>query len=473
MDSLLLGELFCLMQSCFHDMPVLLICFQATDLISINSRFPERSLSALTVKGFDVALPKDTIYGLLNYEDTDHLFFLGPKVASLLISYHSLWEPSLTSAYKYIELCLLEHFSSNPCAKFSLSLNQIGPFLDTLGPEEMNVIRRLPSTGRNYDTYKNVEVFRDFFIEDFTDYIEDYKITLKNLQTYHRMKEIVMHQDRLFYPSTWLVYLSSTCFTESNDFKAFRQRFKEQNLNDLTAMINVLSSDDTDLATGVTEIFIREQNKRKETNEETPKNGNLDSPRRSIRRKNTALWQSSGFNQLNALEKYTCETTDPIKKVKSDILKTIENILNDLVNPLNRSLSEMFFFDNVDVLKIEMMPPHRTNMLCQLEDCRNILDLRCPQTSLADSDIMILYHLIKKLPRVICLNNLFGGFKEYIRENSPPPRKRRAKPDEEEILVKRFVDGIRDLDHIGVIRGHPQKSSLIERLVWPKEQAEI
>lgn len=390
-NSDLLTDLFQVIHQNLHNLPVILVCFQSSDVLPLELRLPSRATDCLAVKNYVCQVTRDNFFEMLEEVcfSSDNPFFLGHQCISQLSSINERWDSSLAGAYRAIKFCLFEHFYDKPWTRFCCSTDKLALYLTQLTDKDVKKF------GAKFDPpCKDLKELRILIKDSYNDSRNQFDFVVKELRCYHALKQKLSQRTFPFIPHTWTLFVRTEKFSSSPLFAKFCQSLMEMEVEKLVKAIKDTSSENTVADTQLIETLLKHCRK-------APSLGL--SPRKSA---NSSL-----------------------KDWYTELIKLFRESLDQLSYQIHGiEMFQEFCFDDVKKLS-GFTSTSRDNVHDIILDPAQDLGCKCCEDISANSpDLSILYLIYCDNDRLINMNEYFENFKGFLVNNiDVSPKKRKKK----------------------------------------------
>lgn len=468
LDFSIMAKLIPVMFENLDKLPIILICCQAIDIVSIQTQLPARATDCLVLEYFGCTHYNFYFQKLLEEISfkSKGLFKLGPNIISHFIDSFVHWNYSIENIFKLVKLCIFEHTYNRPYTRVC-SFHELKKELQSLTKEDIKVIRNLPSL-KTLNCPASDPAFLRFLETLIQDFLNDYKSMILELKFYDALREYFSQDFNVgFLKGTFIPFLTSSNFYESRSHLNICESIREMTTEKISKLMSFSSNGfkEAEIAKNLLKHF--------EGFEEKISENNLDKKQEveSIKKRLTSRNRSDFRDKLK-----TMATSGQGQKKKIDIWKNefvviLEKDLKRIRNPFKSPLHELFCFDDKSVLRRYTYPCPRNEILDALSQPHLALECKCCSDFNSNSPtISIVYNLFIDSSRIINLKTVYDNFKTFITcdqnvINSKKPKKKSNVETEQEKFSK-FIHAVQDLEYIGFIRTHPSKSDHVFRLVW-------
>ncbi|XP_074599346.1 origin recognition complex subunit 3 [Brevipalpus obovatus] len=444
-ESDLLTDLFQVIHQNLHNLPVILVCFQSSDVLPLELRLPSRATDCLEVKNYVCQVTRDDFFEMLEEVcfSPENPFFLGHQCINKLSSINERWDSSLAGAYRAIKFCLFEHFYDKPWTRFCCPTDKLPTYLTQLTDKDVKKL------GAKFDPpCRDLKELRTLIKNNYNDSRNQFHLVVKELRCFHAFKQKLSQRSFPFISYTWTLFMKAEKFSSSQVFSKFCQSLTETEVEKIVKAIKEISTEEAANETQIIETLLKHCRK-------APSLG--FSPRKSV---NSSLkdWYIELIKLLReSLDHLSCQMHE---------MKMLQEFCFDDVKKLSGFTSS--FRENVHDILLDP---------AQDLECKCCDDLNITANS---PDLSILYLIYCDNDRLINMNEYCESFKGFLANNltvSPKKRKKKNTPvakTDVNLLKNRFVHTLTDLEYMGLIKAHSRKQGYLERTFWltlPTESA--
>ena len=357
-----------------QNLPVILICCQSVDIISIQSQLPAKAIDCLLLESFNLThfhYYFDKLMDEISFKSKS-LFKIGPNIIDHFFSLFLNWNSSIENIYQLLKLCIFEHFYNRPYTQICWFID-IKTELKNLGKEEIKALQNLPSLkGLKYPTTESA--FLTFLENQILNFHDNFKIVVQELRCYDSLRKYFCQETNAsFLKQTFIPFLGNSNFFESKQFLNFRESIFETTAEKFPKLIasSINKNNDSVLAQELLKHF--------DGFEEKISENSLDKKKEVESIKKRLVCRTRGDFQ-DKLKKMVTSGQGPKKKIevwKNEFFSILEKGLKRLKNPFKLPFHEIFCFDDISILKKYIYPCPRNEGLNDLLEPQKVLNCKC------------------------------------------------------------------------------------------------
>ncbi|NXK95658.1 ORC3 protein, partial [Formicarius rufipectus] len=469
-----------------HELPLVLIFGIATSPMIIHRLLPHSVSSLLCIELFQSLSCKDhlsTIIDKLLLSD-QFPFKLGEKVLQVLINIFLYHDFSVQNFIKGFQLCIVEHFFSQPLSVLCCQLIDLEKRVNSLSHDQCENIRRLPSF-RSYvekqESEKQIALLTsDNFLKE-----ESQKL-LEDLHVYHYNYVSVLRCLHVFtsslpkYPlGKQIRDLHCACLEnpvwETEEYESSLQLARMLNKSDLVTLLQqcveiLLSSSGKEFDKTVEklkEFLTQFQNLEAEAFQER------DVSVSSLKelQKKTDLYHLQK-TLLELKESRRSKKLTKFEMLRFEVVDYIDCLVRKYLVPADhRTLHEILYFNTASVLREHLNAAPRTALHTALNNPHWYLKnqaLKCDGGSISNKapDICIVYKLHLECGRLINLVDWLEAFSTVVMAAEAPNADTAPSDQVDDIIHARFIRAVSELELLGFIKPSKQKTDHVARLTW-------
>eukprot|EP00111_Clytia_hemisphaerica_P008749 TCONS_00025585-protein len=167
----------------------------------------------------------------------------------------------------------------------------------------------------------------------------------------------------------------------------------------------------------------------------------------------------------------------PYEKLRNEIIDFLDTIFKKyLSSPMYLPLNEIFYYNDVDTVRMRMNGTPRAAIQTALTDPNYYLQCNCCKEmgsndiiSDCQPDVCVLYKLHTECGKLINLYDWLQAFMTVIDPSltsDTKKKKSKAKQQKEEQLQARFIRAVSELQFLGFIKSTKRKTDHVARLTW-------
>ncbi|XP_043925020.1 origin recognition complex subunit 3 [Protopterus annectens] len=466
-----------------NQLPFTLIFGIATSSMTIHKTLPHSVSSLLCIELFQSVSCTEHLAAVIDKLVLTHSFpfRLNGKMLQVLITVFLYHDFSVRNFIKGLQLCIVEHFYSQPLSILCCSLDEAENRTKNLTHEKCEMIRQLPSFMRyveNQEPEKQVELLTsDTFLK------KEIKTLLRHLHNYHenyipvlRCLHALTTSLPKFPLGKQIRELHSACLErnvwESEEytsaFQLLRMMAKDELVAALQKCCDVLKTSrvkqQADTLTKVEEFIDQLQKLDKIVEDETVAQKSLQ--------KKTDLYQ---------LQKTLLEMKDSRKSKKLSKFETLRLEVLDFIDSIVRMhlkppevmpLYEVVYFSGASTLRKHLNAAPRIALHTALNNPYYYLEneaLKSEAGTISNSapDICIAYKLHLECGRLINLCDWLEAFATVVAAASGvDPESDLVAGQVDETIHARFIRAVSELEFLGFVKPTKQKTDHVARLTW-------
>ncbi|KAL2098778.1 hypothetical protein ACEWY4_005258 [Coilia grayii] len=412
-------------------------------------------------------------------------FKLTGKVLQVLVSIFLYHDFSVRNFIKGFQLALVEHFHSQPLSVLCCSKKEALAHIQTLGHEDVERVRQLPSFMRYVETQepqKQVELLtKDQCVKEVCQSL------LKALRKYHKNYYPILRCLHTLtsslpkYPlGKQIRELHISCLErnvwETEEYDTAMQLLKLLAKDELVAILQkcvvILSSSESKkmkAAHGQLQSYLAKFDQLDNLSAEELMQDAV-SPEKELHKK-TDLYQLQK-TLLEMKETRRTKKKTPFEVLRNQILEFVDSLVRvHLVPPESKPLNEVCYYGSSGVLRRHLNATPRTSIQTALSNPYCYLQhegLKTDSSAVSNAapDICIVYKLHLECGRLI---NLFDWLEAYstvvsAAEGKDPDSTDYGKVDE--LKHARFIQAVSELEFLGFVKATKQKADHVARLTW-------
>uniref|UniRef100_A0A8C9U5P0 Origin recognition complex subunit 3 n=1 Tax=Serinus canaria TaxID=9135 RepID=A0A8C9U5P0_SERCA len=462
-----------------HELPLVLIFGIATSPMIIHRLLPHSVSSLLCIELFQSISCKEHLSTIIDklLLTSQFPFKLGEKVLQVLINIFLYHDFSVQNFIKGFQLCIVEHFYSQPLSVLCCHLVDIKKRVYSLSHDQCENIRRLPSFRRyveKQESGKQIELLtNDSFLK-----VETKKL-LEDLHVYHENYVRILRCLHVFtsslpkYPlGKQIRELHCACLEnrvwETEEYESSLQLARMLNKTDLVTMLQqcveiLMSSSGKEFDRAVEklkEFLTQFQNLE----------GGLCSPENNCLP--CSLMHHFFLKTLLELkESRRSKKLTKFEMLRFEVVDYIDSLVRRYLVPADeRTLHEVVYFNGAAVLRGHLNAAPRTALHTALNNPHWYLKnqaLRCDGGGISNKapDICIVYKLHLECGRLINLVDWLEAFSTVVMA-AEEPNDAASSDQVDDVIHARFIRAVSELELLGFIKPSKQKTDHVARLTW-------
>uniref|UniRef100_A0A8C9MIM5 Origin recognition complex subunit 3 n=1 Tax=Serinus canaria TaxID=9135 RepID=A0A8C9MIM5_SERCA len=453
-----------------HELPLVLIFGIATSPMIIHRLLPHSVSSLLCIELFQSISCKEHLSTIIDklLLTSQFPFKLGEKVLQVLINIFLYHDFSVQNFIKGFQLCIVEHFYSQPLSVLCCHLVDIKKRVYSLSHDQCENIRRLPSFRRyveKQESGKQIELLtNDSFLK-----VETKKL-LEDLHVYHENYVRILRCLHVFtsslpkYPlGKQIRELHCACLEnrvwETEEYESSLQLARMLNKTDLVTMLQqcveiLMSSSGKEFDRAVEKL--KEFLTQFQNLEASQERDVSISPQKELQKKTDLYHLQKTLLELK--ESRRSKKLTKFEMLRFEVVDYIDSLVRRYLVPADeRTLHEVVYFNGAAVLRGHLNAAPRTALHTALNNPHWYLKnqaLRCDGGGISNKapDICIVYKLHLECGRLI---NLVDWLEVCDDANSTFT-----------CFHARFIRAVSELELLGFIKPSKQKTDHVARLTW-------
>ncbi|XP_032537682.1 origin recognition complex subunit 3 isoform X2 [Chiroxiphia lanceolata] len=469
-----------------HELPLVLIFGIATSPMIIHRLLPHSVSSLLCIELFQSLSCKDHLSTIIDklLLTAQFPFKLGEKVLQVLINIFLYHDFSVQNFIKGFQLCIVEHFYSQPLSVLCCQLVDLQKRVHSLSHDQCENIRRLPSFRRYVEEQESGKQVALLTTDNFLK--EETQKLLEDLHVYHENYVSVLRCLHVFtsslpkYPlGKQIRELHCACLEnqvwETEEYESSLQLARMLNKSDLVTMLQqcveiLLSSSGKEFDKTVEKLrkFLTEfQNLEAEAFQE--QDVSLSSQKEL--QKKTDLYHLQK-TLLELKESRRSKKLTKFEMLRFEVVDYIDSLVRKYLVPADRrTLHEILYFNTAAVLRGHLNAAPRTALHTALNNPHWYLKnqaLKCDGGSISNKapDICIVYKLHLECGRLINLVDWLEAFSTVVMASEEPNADTASSDQMDDIIHARFIRAVSELELLGFIKPSKQKTDHVARLTW-------
>ncbi|XP_053829927.1 origin recognition complex subunit 3 isoform X1 [Vidua macroura] len=470
-----------------HELPLVLVFGIATSPMIIHRLLPHSVSSLLCIELFQSLSCKEHLSTIIDklLLTSRFPFKLGEKVLQVLINIFLYHDFSVQNFIKGFQLCIVEHFYSQPLSVLCCHLVDIKKRVYSLSHDQCENIRRLPSFRRyveKQESGKQIELLtNDSFLKEETEKL------LEDLHVYHENYVSILRCLHVFtsslpkYPlGKQIRELHCACLEnrvwETEEYESSLQLARMLNKTDLVTMLQqcveiLLSSSGKEFDRAVEKLkkFLT-QFQNLEVAEASQERDVSVSPQKELQKKTDLYHLQKTLLELK--ESRRCKKLTKFEMLRFEVVDYIDSLVRRYLVPAdNRTLHEIVYFNAAAVLRGHLNAAPRTALHTALNKPHWYLKnqaLKCDGGGISNKapDICIVYKLHLECGRLINLVDWLEAFSTVVMAAEQPNADAASSDQVDDVIHARFIRAVSELELLGFIKPSKQKTDHVARLTW-------
>ncbi|XP_065486822.1 origin recognition complex subunit 3 isoform X4 [Caloenas nicobarica] len=469
-----------------RELPLVLIFGIATSPMIIHSLLPHSVSSLLCIELFQSLSCKEHLSTIIDklLLTAQFPFKLGEKVLQVLINIFLYHDFSVQNFIKGFQLCIVEHFYSQPLSVLCCPLVDAKKRVNSLSRDQCENIRRLPSFRRyveNQVSEKQILLLTaDNFLKEITQKL------LEDLHVYHENYVSVLRCLHVFtsslpkYPlGKQIRELHCACLEnqvwQTEEYESFLQLARMLNKSDLVTMLEqcveiFVSSSGKEfdkIVEKLKEFLTQFQELEAEAFQE--RDGSV-SAQKELQKKTDLYHLQKTLLELK--ESRRSRKLTKFEMLRFEVVEYIDSLVRaHLVPADHKTLHEIVYFNTASVLRGHLNAAPRValhtslnNPYCYLKN--QALKNDGGNISNKAPDICIVYKLHLECGRLINLVDWLEAFSTVVTAVEGPNADATSSDQVDDIIHARFIQAVSELELLGFIKPSKQKTDHVARLTW-------
>ncbi|XP_027599349.2 origin recognition complex subunit 3 isoform X2 [Pipra filicauda] len=469
-----------------HELPLVLIFGIATSPMIIHRLLPHSVSSLLCIELFQSLSCKDHLSTIIDklLLTAQFPFKLGEKVLQVLINIFLYHDFSVQNFIKGFQLCIVEHFYSQPLSVLCCQLADLQKRVHSLSHDQCENIRRLPSFRRYVEEQESGKQVALLTTDNFLK--EETQKLLEDLHVYHENYVSVLRCLHVFtsslpkYPlGKQIRELHCACLEnqvwETEEYESSLQLARMLNKSDLVTMLQqcmeiLLSSSGKEFDKTVEKLkkFLTEfENLEAEAFQEQDVS---ISSQKELQKKTDLYHLQKTLLELK--ESRRSKKLTKFEMLRFEVVDYIDSLVRKYLVPADRrTLHEILYFNTAAVLRGHLNAAPRTALHTALNNPHWYLKnqaLKCDGGSISNKapDICIVYKLHLECGRLINLVDWLEAFSTVVMAGEEPNADTASSDQMDDIIHARFIRAVSELELLGFIKPSKQKTDHVARLTW-------
>ncbi|XP_065689271.2 origin recognition complex subunit 3 isoform X1 [Patagioenas fasciata] len=469
-----------------HELPLVLVFGIATSPMIIHSLLPHSVSSLLCIELFQSLSCKEHLSTIIDklLLTAQFPFKLGEKVLQVLINIFLYHDFSVQNFIKGFQLCIVEHFYSQPLSVLCCPLVDAKKRVNSLSHDQCENIRRLPSFRRyveNQASEKQILLLTaDNFLKEITQKL------LEDLYVYHENYVSVLRCLHVFtsslpkYPlGKQIRELHCACLEnrvwETEEYESSLQLARMLNKSDLVTMLQqcveiFVSSSGKEFDKTIEklkEFLTQFQELEAEAFQE--QDGSV-SAQKELQKKTDLYHLQKTLLELK--ESRRSKKLTKFEMLRFEVVDYVDSLVRTYLVPADhKTLHEIMYFNTASVLRGHLNAAPRValhtalnNPYCYLKN--QALKSDGGNISNKAPDICIVYKLHLECGRLINLVDWLEAFSTVVTAVEGPNTDAASSDQVDDIIHARFIRAVSELELLGFIKPSKQKTDHVARLTW-------
>ncbi|NWW91188.1 ORC3 protein, partial [Rhynochetos jubatus] len=468
------------------ELPLVLIFGIATSPMIIHSLLPHSVSSLLCIELFQTLSCKQHLSTIIDklILTAQFPFKLGEKVLQVLINIFLYHDFSVQNFIKGFQLCIVEHFYSQPLSILCCQLEDAKERVNSLSHDQCENIRRLPSFRRyveNQASEKQIALLtEDDVLKETT------KKLLEDLDVYHENYVTVLRCLHVFtsslpkYPlGKQIRELHCACLEnkvwETEEYESSLQLARMLNKSDLVTMLQqcveiFVSSSGKEFDKAVEKLkhfLTRFQKLEAEAFQEQDESV---SSQKELQKKTDLYHLQKALLELN--ESRRSKKLTKFELLRVEVVDYMDSLVRSYLVPADwKTLHEILYFNTASVLREHLNAAPRialhtalNNPYCYLKNQA----LKSDGGSISNKapDICIVYKLHLECGRLINLVDWLEAFATVVTAAEGSSTDAASSDQVDDIIHARFIRAVSELELLGFVKPSKQKTDHVARLTW-------
>ncbi|XP_065537341.1 origin recognition complex subunit 3 isoform X1 [Lathamus discolor] len=470
-----------------RELPLVLIFGIATSPMIIHSLLPHSVSSLLCIELFQSLSCKEHLSTIIDklLLTSQFPFKLGEKVLQVLINIFLYHDFSVWNFIKGFQLCIVEHFYSQPLSVLCCQLEDAKSRVNALSHDQCENIRRLPSFRRyveRQEAEKQIALLTaDSFLKETTQKL------LEDLHVYHENYVSVLRCLHVFtcslpkYPlGKQIRELHCACLEnrvwETEDYESSLQLARMLNKSDLETMLQqcveiLVSSSGNEFDKAVEKLkeFLT-QFQKLEVAEAFQEQDESVSSQKELQKKTDLYHLQKTLLELK--DSRRSKKLTKFEMLRFEVVGYIDSLVRNYLVPADhKTLHEIVYFNTASVLRGHLNAAPRIALHTALNNPYSYLKnqaLKSDGGSISNKapDICIVYKLHLECGRLINLVDWLEAFSTVVTAVDEPNADAASSDQVDDIIHARFIRAVSELELLGFIKPSKQKTDHVARLTW-------
>ncbi|XP_009998817.1 PREDICTED: origin recognition complex subunit 3 isoform X2 [Chaetura pelagica] len=468
-----------------HELPLVLIFGIATSPMIIHSLLPHSVSSLLCIELFQSLSCKEHLSTVIEklLLTSQFPFKLGVKVLQVLINIFLYHDFSVQNFVKGFQLCIVEHFYSQPLSVLCCQLGDAKKRVNSLTHDQCENIRRLPSFRRYVECQVSEKQIALLTEDNFLK--ETVQKLLEDLNTYHENYISVLRCLHVFtsslpkYPlGKQIRELHCACLEnqvwETKEYESSLQLARMLNKSDLETMLQqcveiFVSSPENEFDKTVKKLkeFLTQFQELEDAFQER----DVSIPSQKELQKKTDLYHLQK-TLLELKESRRSKKLTKFEMLRFEVVDYIDSLVRNYLVPADhKTLHEIVYFNTASVLREHLNAAPRIALHTALNNPYSYLKNQALKTdgggiSNKAPDICIVYKLHLECGRLINLVDWLEAFSTVVMAGEGPNADAASSDQVDDVIHARFIRAVSELELLGFIKPSKQKTDHVARLTW-------
>ncbi|XP_035744510.1 origin recognition complex subunit 3 isoform X1 [Egretta garzetta] len=469
-----------------HELPLVLIFGIATSPMIIHSLLPHSVSSLLCIELFQSLSSKEHLCTIIDklILTAQFPFKLGEKVLQVLINIFLYHDFSVQNFIKGFQLCVMEHFYSQPLSVLCCQLVEAKKRVNSLSHDQCENIRRLPSFRRYVESQASEKQIALLTADNFLK--EIIQKLLEDLHVYHENYVLVLRCLHVFtsflpkYPlGKQIRELHCACLEnrvwETKEYESCLQLARMLNKSDLVTMLQqcveiFVSSSGKEFGKTVEKLkeFLTQF---QELEAEAFQEQDVSVSSQKELQKKTDLYRLQK-TLMELKESRRSKKLTKFEMLRSEVVDYIDSLVRNYLVPADhKTLHEIVYFNTASVLRGHLNAAPRIALHTALNNPYSYLKnqaLKSNGGSISNKapDICIAYKLHLECGRLINLVDWLEAFSTVVNAAEGPDADAASSDQVDDIVHARFIRAVSELELLGFIKPSKQKTDHVARLTW-------
>ncbi|XP_013804334.2 origin recognition complex subunit 3 isoform X3 [Apteryx mantelli] len=468
-----------------RELPLILIFGIATSPMIIHSLLPHSVSSLLCIELFQSLSCKEHLSTIIDklLLTTQFAFKLSEKVLQVLINIFLYHDFSVQNFIKGFQLCIVEHFCSQPLSVLCCRLVEAKKRVNSLSHSQCENVRRLPSFRRYVESQVSEKQIALLTADNFLK--EVIQKLLEDLHVYHENYVPVLRCLHVFtsslpkYPlGKQIRELHCACLEnrvwETEEYESSLQLARMLNKSDLVTMLQKCveifassSGKEFDKVVEKLKEFLT-QFQKLEVAGACQERGESVSSQKELQKKTDLYHLQKTLLELK--ESRRSKKLTKFEMLRFEVVDFIDNLVRNYLVPADhKTLHEIMYFNTASALREHLNAAPRIALHTALNNPYCYLKNRALKSdggtiSNKAPDICIVYKLHLECGRLINLVDWLEAFSTVVMAVEGPNAA--ASDQVDDIIHARFIRAVSELELLGFIKPSKQKTDHVARLTW-------
>ncbi|NXW31600.1 ORC3 protein, partial [Phaetusa simplex] len=468
-----------------REFPLVLIFGIATSPMIIHSLLPHSVSSLLCIELFQSLSSKEHLSTIIDklLLTARFPFKLGEKVLQVLINIFLYHDFSVQNFIKGFQLCIVEHFYSQPLSILCCQLVDAKKRVNSLSHNQCENIRRLPSFRRYVESQASEKQIALLTTDSYLK--EIIQKLLEDLHVYHENYILVLRCLHVFtsslpkYPlGKQIRELHCACLEnqvwETEEYESSLQLARMLNKSDLVTMLQqcveiFVSSSGKEFDKTVEKLkeFLTQFQKLEDAFQERDVSV---SSQKELQKKTDLYHLQKTLLELK--ESRRSKKLTKFEMLRFEVVDCIDSLVRNYLVPADRkTLHEIVYFNTASVLREHLNAAPRIALHTALNNPYWYLKnqaLKSDGGSISNKapDICIVYKLHLECGRLINLVDWLEAFSTVVMAVEGPNADAASSDQVDDVIHARFIRAVSELELLGFIKPSKQKTDHVARLTW-------